>query len=133
MNVSPINNTNFKGHFQRTPALEKILKNADRNSLGRFNDVIQRASKVNDGYLFRFYEFTPYNSNTTYNLHRKNTRESWDTIIKSVSTKINNSFGNGVNEAEILEKFLPTLEDIYPKKYITPKENLIEEITKNLV
>ena len=133
MQVSQINNTNFQGRFQKTPALERIMKDADRNSLGKFNDVIKRAMDVNDGLLYKIEEFPSNCQRKTYVLHKFDTVKDISSIITGVMTKINDSLGAGAKEAEVLEKFLPTLELLYPKKFKAPKEGIISEINKNLV
>lgn len=133
MNVSPINNTNFKGRFQKTPELEKIMKIADRNSLGMFNEVIERASKVNDGLIFKIQEFPSTCARKTFCLYKENTFKNISTMITGITTKINDSIGNGAKESELLGRFLPILEKIYPKQFKIPRENLIADIEKNLI
>lgn len=129
MNVSPINNTNFKGRFQKTPALKKIMKDADRDSLGKFNDIIKKASNVNDGLVFKFIEFPSSCNRKTYYLHKTDTFKDVSSIVTGVAPRIDDAIGSG----SILDRFLPILEKLYPQKYMAPKENLIEEITKNLI
>ena len=127
MKINPINNNQpqFQGHFQKSPALESIVKYADKNSLGRFNDIVKRAAKCNDGNILSFsiQKSLELNSNATYNLHIKNTRENW-IVTKSVSTL----------SCCALARFIPILEKYYPKIYNeTTKEELISEIYKKLV
>lgn len=133
MNVSPINNTNFQGRFKKTSALERIMKDADKNSLGKFNDVIKRAIDVNDGLLYKIEEFPSDCQRKTYVLRKFDTVKDISSIIIGVMTKINDTVGAGAKSSEILEKFLPTLELLYPKKYEAPKDDLIAEIDNLLV
>lgn len=126
MKINSINNnqTNFKGNFQKNSALESIIKYADKNSLGKFSDIIKRAAKINDGNLFSFsiYKSLELNSNATYNLHIKNTKENWN-VTKSVRAL----------SCCVLANFIPILEKYYPKTYNETKEELISEINKNLL
>ena len=132
MQVSPINSTNFQGRFQQTPALEKIIKNADRDSLVKFNKILERAAKVDDNLFFRITETTGLNFRKKYNLYELNTSPA-NSILTSVNIKFNNSFGTGAYESEALGKFLPTLEKIYPERFKTSKEEILAEIKKFLV
>ena len=134
MHVSPINkNINFDGKFKRTPVLEKIIKNADNTSLYKFNEIINRASKINDGFVFEFREFPSKCARKTYSLHRENIFKNYSSIIAGVMTKINNSVGSGVFESEVLAKFLPILEGFYPSTYNGPRKEILENIEKNLI
>ena len=53
MQIAPINNTNFNARFKRTKELNTLLRSSDLNTLDRFNKVLDRASKVNDGKIFK--------------------------------------------------------------------------------
>ena len=53
MQISPINNLNFNARFIKNNALEELVYSADKNTLGRFNEIITRASKVNDKEFFK--------------------------------------------------------------------------------
>ena len=133
MNISPINSTNFQGNFQKTATLEKIMNNANRDSLGKFNEIIKRAARVNDGLLFKFEEFPSTCKRKTYILRKLDLIKDFSSIITGITTKINDTIGNGTKESEVLEKFIPTLEDFYPKKYTDSKENIMDEIKTILV
>ena len=133
MNILPIHKTNFNGKFQKTPALEKVMKNADKDSLGNFNEVIQRINKIDDGYIFKLDEFKPQNSTPIYNLYRKDTKKNLDTVLVSVITKADNTLGSGAKPSEILAKFIPILNAYYPVTYKEPKEELIASINSNLI
>ena len=134
MHISPINNnTNFKGGFIKTPALEKALKKADVNSLGRFNDIINRAAMVNDGLQFKIVEQANTYPRKTYSLYKLDRVKNVSSIVRSVTTKLNNVFGTGVQESEILAKFIPALEEYYPKNYEESKNVLLNKINEELI
>ncbi len=127
MKINPINNnqTNFQGRFQKTPALEAILKGADKNSLGRFNEIIQRAAKCDDGYVFSFSVKRAHEigADPIYNLNiRRNTEfEVWN-LTRSLKT----------SSPFALINFIPILEKYYPKTYNETQEELISNIYKNM-
>ena len=133
MQVSSINRTNFQGQFQKTPALERILNKADRDALGAFNEIIKRASGVNDGLLFSIKEFPTTCARKTYCLYKQDSFKDTNSIVMGVKSKINDSLGDGAKESDVLGKFLPILEAIYPKHFKVPKENLIADINKTLI
>ena len=53
MQISPVNNVNFNGKFKRTAELEKLLKISDQETLHRFNEVLERAGKIDDKMVFK--------------------------------------------------------------------------------
>ena len=145
MKVSSINNTNFNGRFKRTPQLESLLKCSDQNTLFRFNEVLERASKVNDRKVFKITEFSDatYNSwgkFSTYHFHLISHPEDNEhrTIIEDLkSFDYNHNMGKHVlleKFSYVLKSFLPTLERIYPMvDYKDSKPELLEKINKQLI
>ena len=129
MHISQISSKSFQGKFQKTPSLKKIMKDAGRDSLGKFNDIIKKASNVNDGLVFKFIEFPSSCNRKIYYLHKTDTFKDVSSIVTGVAPRIDDAIGSG----SILDRFLPILEKLYPQKYMASKENLIEEITKNLI
>lgn len=145
MQISPINNLNFNARFIKNNALEELVYSADKNTLGRFNEIITRASKVNDkeffkisslnemthegkedfiNYHYHLYRFPENNEYAKQMLDRVSFRVKRESdIIETVTQK----------RAEVLEAFLPMLEVLYPKKdYIETRKELLENIDKLL-
>ena len=54
MHISPINNVNFNGKFKNTPVLEKLIHSSSNDTLAKFSEVVERAAKVNDNYIYEF-------------------------------------------------------------------------------
>ena len=76
MQISPINNINFNGKFKRTAELEKLLKISDQETLHRFNEVLERAGKVDDKMVFKIsalsnFKFNKNAKTSTFHFHLK--------------------------------------------------------------
>ena len=123
MQVSPINNTNFKGQFIKSSTLDSLVQNSSKESVERFNNVVKRASEKNDKQIFSFIknEKIDSRSNTksiSFNLIR-HSEDNETPTLKQTITRYVNLTENTQNEAKehknILNNFLPTLEVLYPQ------------------
>ena len=123
MQVSPINNTNFKGQFIKSSTLDSLVQNSNKETVERFNSVIKRASEKNDKQIFSFIknEKIDSRSNTkaiSFNLIRHNEENEIPTLKQTI-TKYVEFAENTQNEIkenkDILKIFLPTLEVLYPQ------------------
>ena len=123
MQVSPINNTNFKGQFIKSATLDTLVQNSSKESIERFNNVVKRASEKNDKQIFSFIknEKIDSRSNTksiSFNLIR-HSEDNETPTLKQTITRYVNLTENTQNEAKehknILNNFLPTLEVLYPQ------------------
>ena len=123
MQVSPINNTNFKGQFIKSSTLDSLVQNSNKETVERFNSVIKRASEKNDKQIFSFIknEKIDSRSNTksiSFNLIR-HSEDNETPTLKQTITRYVNLTENTQNEAKehknILNNFLPTLEVLYPQ------------------
>lgn len=145
MRISTINNTNFNGKFLKTMALDELLASADKNTLGRFNEVLTRAAKINDNEIFiissrnalereSYGDFVDFH----YNLHKypKNNAFGKQFLDKvSFRVKRDLDFKESVYKktSEVLEAFLPMLEALYPKNnYPETRRELLENIYSQL-
>ena len=50
MQITPVNSTNFNGQFKKNIVLQSLLGVSSNSTLGRFNEVLERATKVDDKY-----------------------------------------------------------------------------------
>ncbi len=123
MQVSPINNTNFKGQFIKSSTLDSLVQNSSKETVERFNNVIKRASEKSDKQIFSFTknEKIDSRSNTkaiSFELIR-HSEENETPTLKQTITRYVNLTENTQNEAKehknILNNFLPTLEVLYPQ------------------
>lgn len=123
MQVSPINNTNFKGQFIKSSTLDSLVQNSSKETVERFNSVIKRASEKTDKQIFSFIrnEKIDSRSNTkaiSFELIR-HSEENETPTLKQTITRYVNLTENTQNEAKehknILNNFLPTLEVLYPQ------------------
>ena len=140
MKVSPINNTSFQAKFKKTNTLERLLLTADKDTLGRFNDVLKNAEKVKDDTIYKFSaqafsdEFSPNVTSTNFYLHKIcNGRLTLEKFVpkesltpQNIEEKINIYCG-------VLKNFLPVLEQEYPNEYKDSSEKIRKEIEKRLV
>lgn len=145
MYISPINNVNFNGKFKNTPVLEKLMHTSSTETLSKFSEVVERAAKVNDNYIYEFskdnYIDIAGNDRVLFNLNRifgnMGERVLEFSVNRLKSTNYKGLIGHRIEEnkllPEILQEFIPVLEKRYPKKDLEPRENIIEKITKNLI
>jgi hypothetical protein len=123
MQVSPINNTNFKGQFIKSSTLDSLVQNSSKETVERFNNVIKRASEKSDKQIFTFIrnEKIDSRSNTkaiSFELIRHSEENETPTLKQTVTRYVENA-ENSQNETKenknILNNFLPTLEVLYPQ------------------
>ena len=145
MQISPVNNVNFNGKFKRTAELEKLLKISDQETLHRFNEVLERASKIDDKMVFKIsalsnFKFNKNAKTSTYHFHLLSHPESNEykfVTRDSISFEHRHYLGNEElwkKQATILRSFLPTLENIYPKvEFENSSSELIEKINSKLI
>ena len=123
MQISPINNTNFKGQFIKSSTLDSLVQNSSKETVERFNSVIKRASEKTDKQIFSFIrnEKIDSRSNTkaiSFELIRHSENNETPTLKQTITRYVNLT-ENTQNEAKehknILNNFLPTLEVLYPQ------------------
>ena len=123
MQVSPINNTNFKGQFIKSSTLDSLVQNSSKESIERFNSVVKRASEKNDKQIFTFtknIETDARNSTRiiSYNLVRTSEDNNSPTLRQTVTKYADVTEDTQAEPEEnknILKNFLPTLEVLYPQ------------------
>ena len=142
MYISPINNINFNGKFKNTPVLEKLIHSSSNDTLAKFSEVVERAAKVNDNYIYEFSKINHVdiagNDKVFFNLNKiignKGERVLEFSVNRLRSTNYKGLIGHRIEEnkllPEILQEFIPVLEKKYPKENLEPRENIIEKITK---
>lgn len=145
MYISPINNVNFNGRFKKTVELDKLLKSSDNNTLHRFNEVLDRASKINDGKIFKISALAEsrlesWGKITNFHFHLLSFPEhnEYNTIMEDMkSFEYNHSSGkeNLIDKySSVLKSFVPTLEKMYLKTdFKETREEMIKEIDKKLI
>lgn len=145
MQISPVNNVNFNGKFKRTAELEKLLKISDQETLHRFNEVLERASKIDDKMVFKIsalsnFKFNKNAKTSTYHFHLLSHPESNEykfVTRDSISFEHRHYLGNEElwkKQATVLKRFLPTLEKIYPKvDFESSTEEMYEKINSKLI
>lgn len=129
MHVSQVNKTNFNGRFQKTPALEQILKHSNTKDLGQFSEIVERARNVNDEFLYSI-QNTINTNYKSFDLYRRNLKNNRTTLLCGITMT---NFNESLKLPSALGNFVAYLRDIYPPKYNNSKEEIIETITKNLV
>ena len=145
MQISPINNINFNGKFKRTAELEKLLKISDQETLHRFNEVLERAGKVDDKMVFKIsalsnFKFNKNAKTSTFHFHLLSYPESNEykfVTRDSISFEHRHYLGKEElwkKQATVLRRFLPTLEKIYPKvNFESSTEEMCEKINSKLI
>jgi hypothetical protein len=140
MKVSPISNAHFQAKFKKTNTLERLLLTADKETLGRFNDVLKNAEKVKNDVVYKFSaqdfsdEFSPGITTTTFYLHKLcNGRLTLEKFIPKESLTPQNIEEKMNIYCGILKKFLPALEQEYPNEYKDSSEKIRKEIEKRLI
>lgn len=142
MHIVPINNTNFKGQFKNNPALKRLLAVSDKETLGRFNDVLERAARVDDKYLYkisciRTRSVISPTEFLNFVLYREDTLQKFTSSERMVERYVN-FYDTPQKKLEkcsgVLKQFLPFLEKEYPKtNYESSSQELLEQINKKLV
>ena len=123
MQISPINNTNFKGQFIKSSTLDSLVQNSNKETVERFNSVIKRASEKTDKQIFTFtknIETDARNSTKiiSYNLIRTSEDNDKPTLRQTVTKYADVAEDTQAEPEEnknILKNFLPTLEVLYPQ------------------
>ena len=145
MQVSPINSTSFSGKFLKTTELEILLKHSDKNTLFKFNEILERARNVDDKKIFKISSIIEtklknWEKLSTYHFHLISHPENNKYRITVEDTKSFQYKGdtNKVllwnNYESVLKSFIPLLEKIYPKTdFKESHDELIQKINKNLI
>lgn len=142
MQVLQVNNINFQGQIKKTSELKNLLNVSDKKVLERFNNVIDRMTKVNDGLVYKVVchktrNPLSYSESLRFYLNKENT------ISKSISCehtieKIVNICDSEQEQLErcsdVLNQFLPKLERTYPViEDNDTKAELVQRIFDKLV
>ena len=145
MQIAPINNTNFNARFKRTKELNTLLRSSDLNTLDRFNKVLDRASKVNDGKIFKISalinsRLENWGKISFFHFHLLSYPEhnEYNTIMENMrSFEYNHASDKGKlfdNYSDTLKSFVTTLEKEYPQtKFSKTHNELIEKINSKLI
>ena len=149
MQIFPVNqNYNtpvFKGKFKSNPTLEILMGCSEKNVLGRFNDVLERASKVDDKMVYKITKQVKSEHTSKgkvldclFFLHKFSEGNEANKILEDAITfNYTMDFGSEnllKKHAEVLEKFLPKLENLYPKTdFKGSKSDIIFDIKKKLI
>lgn len=144
MYISAINNQNFNGKFKNNETLSKLMLNSDKATLTRFNEILDRAEKVNDHIIYSFKEFKIndvshriFRKQNIFQLMARNTVQDFYYPIDSfeittiVSKENPRNFNS--NMKNFLSKFFPELEKIYPVIYEKSDKEILQEINKKLI
>ena len=141
MHISPINNINFNGQFQKSKVLVDLLTVSDKETLGRFNEVLERAAKVNDRCTYRI-AYEEINNPLSYTeilkffLNKEDLRNKFE-CCEQIAVRFVDSYVKPQQKLEncssVLKEFLPKLEKQYPKRdYDEPNSTLIQKIINKL-
>ena len=145
MQIAPVNNINFNGRFKRTKGLDTLLRSSDQETLHRFNDVLKRASKVNDGKIFKISALTEsrlesYGKITKFHMHLLSHSEhnEYNTMTENMNSfEYNHAFDKSIlfnYYANTMKNFVSTLEKEYPQtKFSNTRDELIKKIDKQLI
>ena len=144
MKVSQINNINFQGQFKRNADLERLIKCSDHETLNRFNEVLERAKKVDDKKIFKIStfvstDFSGWGKFSNYHFNLLSHPENNEKHTQVANTKSFNHMHLSDKEknqilllekfSNVLKSFLPTLEKEYPKVYF---DKSVEELRENI-
>ena len=145
MYISPVNNINFNGSFKKTRELERLLQYSDKNTLFRFNEVLERAGKVNDKKIFKISALAEsrlesWGKITSFHFHLLSFPEhnEYHTIMEDMKSFEHNHSSDKENlldkYSSVLKSFVPTLEKMYPKTdFKESNDELIQKINDKLV
>lgn len=142
MQITPVNNTNFNGQFKKNGVLQSLLRVSNNSTLGRFNEVLNRASKVDDKYIYKINcskvkSVISHTEVITFILNREDTLQKYTSPEKMVERYVN-SYETSIEKLEkcsgVLKDFLPYLENKYPKtEFKESNSELIEKINDKLI
>ena len=142
MQITPVNNTNFNGQFKKNPVLRSLLSVSSKTTLGRFNEVLERAAKVDDGFIYqiscsKIKSPISYTKTFTFLLNKEDTKYKYETIEKKAERSVNYCDDRtSILErfSGVLSDFLPYLEKEYPKfDFDETHSELIEKINSKLI
>lgn len=149
MRVSQVNNQIFEGKFKNSGEIKEILQYADKNSLIKFNEIIDRAAKHKDNLVFSFDKSHNFIGNIdlrieyAYNLIKENIENAKkENIYKVIFTEnfLYTPESRKNTKAKILGCYFPILEKIYPTQNSTKvttttenKEQIIQSILDKLI
>lgn len=138
MYISPINNTNFKGNFQNSQIVKNMLETAPKDSVGRFNEIAQRADSVKDNMIFsikcfiergnvnRFkFILEKFNKKTPDLLEICSVQEVW-TEAKTIKDALASS-------SKVANNFIDAFASSYPKTYNESQDKLLKDAYNRLV
>ena len=145
MQIVPISNINFSASFKRTKELDTLLKSSDHETLYKFNKVLKRANKVNDGKVFKISglintKLESWGKISTFYFHLLSHPENneYRTTMENV-----NAFEYNHNSAKrvlidyysnTMKNFVSTLEKEYPQtNFDNTRNELIKEIEEQLI
>lgn len=136
MDIAPINNTNFKGQFKKTPALNTLLKNSNNETLTKFSEVVKKVYKVKDNKTFVVGSFIDYSKNTSngerfyeYFLKQKDSSETKLICSYNFLAKPYNDLKSLTEKhSAALNSFINKLTEMYPEKEPRSKASIIFEI-----
>jgi hypothetical protein len=145
MQIVPVSikNTNFKGRVIDSPALKKITKNADKETLKTFSELVKKIENTNDNMVFKFNIERP-----RYKMLSDNIRVITDFVLNKLDTKTGKEDTFTIEErydsysrpetnekrySDILKIFIKHFnEEVYPEKEIVEK-NKFDEMLKNSI
>ena len=145
MQIAPVNNVNFNARFKRTKELNTLLRSSDHETLSRFNKVLKRANKVNDGKVFKISALTEsrlesYGKITRFHFHLLSYPEhnEYNTIMENMkSIEHNHSSDKGIlfdYYANTMRNFVSTLEKEYPQtNFSNTRDELLKKIDEQLI
>ena len=142
MKISPTNNTSFQAKFKRNYVLDKLILNSDKNTLGRFNDILSKAQNIEDNVVYTF----DYDSHldkkdgktAVITFYLKKNYENYipETVHTTTKPYFSDIRKNQVTFANVykntLKDFLPKLEEMFAN-YKEPTEKILSSIAKKLV
>lgn len=138
MQVLPINCVNFKGNFQNSQIVRNMLETAPKVSLGRFNEVAQRASLVNDNMLYRIKCFLDRGQINRFKFILERFNKNNEELLEICSVQEVWTEAGTVKEAlatssKVIDDFTDAFASNYPKSYNSSHEKLIKEAYNTLV
>ena len=141
MQISPINqnyNSNFKGTINPSPVLTEIKSYATKESLARFDTMVERIGKINDGLIFNLskkikYKMTQNNITKIidYDVHKSNANEDQEELVYTIEQKIHSyrmPETNKKRKAMILDVITNLFENIFYQVDNKPNRPEILEI-----
>ena len=141
MKISPISSqTNFKGEFKRTEALDKAMEKASDYDLRKFGKILRRMQDVDDNRSFKLYSHVDKRYHWDYTSvwlrNEKTYNPSKDGISSAYrDTELADMEFSSVAYNGILKKINKNLEEIYPEPEVTKadRQRSIDYINRFLV